>query len=65
MAAPGAREIGPLLMLEFPGLIQGEIRPSGLLKWLNSLYRPAVPEQDRASIVPRVPSPACWGVAKW
>ena len=31
-----------------PDRISARIRPSGLLKWPNSLYRPALPERSRA-----------------
>jgi hypothetical protein len=34
------------------------------LKWLNSLYRPAVPEGIRGRPVPPL-SRQLWGVAKW
>jgi hypothetical protein len=38
----------------------------GLLKWLNSLYRPALPEGIRgARGRPAAFQTACWGVAKW
>ena len=34
------------------GLISGEIGASSLLKWPNSVYRPALPERDRAGAIP-------------
>jgi hypothetical protein len=38
---------------------------SGLLKWLNSLYRPAMPEGIRGHAGPTAFRPVYWGVAKW
>ena len=34
------------------GLDSARIHPSSLLKWLNSPYRPAVPEESERELVP-------------
>ena len=41
------------------------IRRSSLLKWLNSLYRPAWPEEFGRELAPPHSATVCWGVAKW
>jgi hypothetical protein len=46
-------------------LDSARIHPSSLLKWLNSLYRPAMPEESAGRLVPPVSATVCWGVAKW
>jgi hypothetical protein len=47
--------------------MSGLIRPEpaySLLKWLNSLYRPALPEES-ARARSRAFQTGFWGVAKW
>ena len=45
--------------------IRGQNSGFSRLKWLGSLYRPALPYGIRAAIVPPLSGQVNWGVAKW